>query len=176
MFRVKQKIFLVFFSLFLLGSVCLSELNGRHYLDDKYRFEIKGPSSWDADTKRRGKQIVFLRKDGITEVSVEVMPLEADQNDSQDVAKDQNIAYDGWQYVAGRKLDWHERHGASNGFSAMYHKVMLRQVNTNTKIIVQEGYFVKNRLAYIVTLVTDTDRWQEAKSELLYAWDSFKVR
>jgi hypothetical protein len=156
--------------------MCTSGLLGNQFSSAELGFSIKAPDSWTANPNKKGKAIAFNRNDDLTEASVEVMNLEAGQKDSVDVAKSQIIAYDGWQFVAGRPLEWNEKHGADNGFSSMYQKVMLRGMSTNNKIIVQEGYFVKGRKIYIVTLVTDASRWPDAKGDLLSIWDSFSIK
>jgi hypothetical protein len=161
--------------LMLIASLAFAGLSGDRYVSDKNNFEISLPNGWGADLNAKRKELVMGRKDGITEVAVEVLPLTGKQNDAKAVARDHIIAYDGWQYVAGRDLGWLEKHGANSGFSAMYTKVVLGAGSTGNKIIVQEYYFVKNGRSYIVSLITDSQRWFEAKPELLSALASFKV-
>jgi hypothetical protein len=164
----KLFVFLIFCSLVFAG------LDGNRFFTDE--FEINAPDSWKIDQNKKGKAITYFRGDEISEVSVEITPLEPSQRNAEDLARSQIIAYDGWQYVAGRTLDWNEKHGADTAFSCMYHKVMLRGMSTNNKVIIQEGYYVKGRRAYIVTLVTDAARWNDAKGDLLWIWNSFNIK
>lgn len=158
----------------LVGLACAG-LDGNHFVNDKQTFEIRMPDGWSQNVKNTRKEVSFQRGDGITEVSVDIIPMQAGQSDAQAVAKDQVIAYDGWQYVAGRELAWNEKRGGDTGFSAMYTKNILNRYSPQTRIIAQESYLVKNRQAYVVTLLTDSERWRESKAELMFALNSFKI-
>ena len=160
---------------FLLCAVTLAGMDGNLFVNDSKTFELRMPDGWTRDTQNTRKEVAFVRGDGISEAAVYVIPLHAKQSDALSVAKDQIIAYDGWQYVAGRELLWNERHGADTGFSSMYTKNILNRYSPQTKIIAQEFYFVKNHQVYVVTLITDSERWNEAKASLLYTLDSFKI-
>ena len=144
------------------------------FQDNKNGFEVKAPGNWNINNEKRGKLIAYSRGDGVTEMSVEVINNTA-QKDAFAAAAEQNSAYDSWQFVCGRHMEWNEKKGADNGFSAMYQKAVLRGYNANNKLIVQEGYFVKNRKIYIISLFTDSSHWAEAKDELLFVWNSFRV-
>lgn len=162
-------------SLILLIGFAAAALEGNLFTNEAKTFEIRMPDSWTQNLQNTRKEVAFTRGDGISEVSVDIIPLQAKQTDAQSVARDQVIAYDGWQYVAGRELAWNEKHGASTGFSVMYSKNILNRYSPQTKIIAQEFYFVKNRQVYVVTLLTDSERWGEAKAALLYSLESFKI-
>lgn len=161
--------------LLVLCSTLLAALNGNFFVNDASTFEVRMPDGWSQDLKNTRKEVVFVRGDGITEFAVDIIPLSAKQSNASNVAKDQVIAYDGWQYVAGREMGWNERHGGDSSFSVMYNKNILNRYSPQTKIIAQEFYFVKNRQVYVVTLITDSDHWNEAKASLLFAVDSFKI-
>lgn len=163
------------FFLLLLIAFAYAGLDGNCFTNDAKTFEFRMPDGWTRDVQNTRKEVAFARGDGITEVSVDIIPMQVKQTNAESVANDQVIAYDGWQYVAGRELAWNEKQGADTGFSAMYTKNILNRYSPQTKIIVQELYYVKNRQVYVVTLITDSERWNDAKPGLLFALESFKI-
>ena len=162
-------------SIVILCSTVFAALNGNLFVNDTKTFEIRMPDSWSQNIQNTRKEVVFVRGDGISEIAVDIIPMSPKQANAGMVAKDQVIAYDGWQYVAGREMAWNEKHGADSAFSVMYNKNILNRYSPQTRIIAQEFYFVKARQVYVVTLITDSERWNEAKSGLLSALESFKI-
>jgi hypothetical protein len=167
---MKKLLLLVIVSTFVFAA-----MSGSLFINETKTFEIRMPDGWIQDMQNTRKEVALMRGDGISQISVDIIPIQAKESNAQSVAKNQVIAYDGWQYVAGRELAWNERHGADTGFSVMYTKNILSRYNPATKIIAQEMYFVKNRQVYVVTLLTDSEHWNEVKAALLFAFDSFKI-
>lgn len=166
--------FLLLFVLFL--QIGFAALQGNKYTDEKYNFEISVPRDWQINIANSKRYILMLGPDNASEVGLDVFKLESSQNNARDVATAHIISYDGWQYVAGRHLGWNEKKGADSAFSTMYSKSLLSSVGGKKEIIVQEFYFVKARLVYILTLTTDSDVWFEAKDSLLSALDSLRIK
>ncbi|MDC0977712.1 hypothetical protein OAR19_00475 [bacterium] len=149
-------------------------LKGNKFTDTKHGFEISVPKKWKTDVSGRKKIIQMNYSPYYADVGVRVLPLERHHKNAQGFALDYIIAYDGWQYIAGRRLNWLEKHGSDSGFCVMYTK-RLFSGGREKKIIVQEYYFTKNKYAYVVTLITDSKHWYDAKDSLLYALKSFRI-
>lgn len=147
--------------------------SGNRYTDDRYKFSLEIPGSWQIDPSSR-RRVYANRGDGITEFYVEVIP--AKGRDAETVAKENMSAYDSWRYVAGRHLNGGERRGAESGFSVMFSRSVLHRATSRTVLVItQEGYFVKGDTVYIVTLITDSETWESAKREMLSIWNSFRA-
>ncbi len=171
-----KKICYISIFVFLFLTTGQAELKGNRYTDDQYNFEISVPRDWQINIGNSKRHILMLGPDKASEVGIDVFKLDSSQNNAKDVAVAHIIAYDGWQYVAGRHLGWTEKRGADTAFSTMYSKSLLSATGGKKEIIVQEFYFVKARQVYILTLTTDSEAWFEAKEFLLEALDSFKIK
>lgn len=172
--KINRYLITLFVSL-LLFSLVNAGLSGNTYSDEKYGFEITLPAEWKINTSGVKKHVLILSPDEASEVGVDVFPLNAKQREAIDVATNQFNAYDSWEYIAGRHLGFFEKHGADSGFCVMYNKSVFGSSGRQKKIIVQEYYLLKNGRAYIVTLLTDSEHWENSKTGMLDALNSFRI-
>lgn len=161
--------------LILLLSIAFANWNGNRWEDSRFNFTLEIPGNWQIYTENHRHRLYAGRGDESTEVYVNVLP--ANGRTAEDMAKAQLRAYDSWQYKAGAHLTGGDRRGAENAFNVMYERAVLKRSTAKAvKVIVQEGYYVKNGNIYIVTVSTDSDSWAGAKREIMQVWNSFRLR
>lgn len=162
------------FIFLFITALAQAKLSGNTFSDDSFNFEITVPGNWKINTTGVKKRVLLLSGDDASEVGIDVVPLNKPL-DGHEFALSQFNNYDSWEYVAGRYLGFFEKHGADNGFCVMYNKSVFGSSGREKKIIVQEYYFIKSGKAYVVSLLTDSEHWNNDKSSLLDALNSFRI-
>jgi len=161
----------------LLMTCAQAGLIGDFYTNDRYGCSISG-NGWAPDTVQQKKLVVFKAGDGISEVSLDVIPMATVRaSTAKQVATARVEGYDSWMYIGGRQMEGWEisNANAADGFLVMYSKNVFSRTSGAIKILVTEKYYVKNGYVYIVSMLSSSQAWSNAKDTLLKIAGSFKL-
>jgi hypothetical protein len=161
----------------VLTSPVIAGLIGDFYQNERYGCSLSG-NGWNADANQRKKLVVFKGDDGISEVSLDVLPMsQYSASTAKQVAQGRVEGYDSWMYIGGRQMEGWEisNANASDGYLVMYSKNVFSRTSGAIKILVTEKYYIKNGYVYVVSILSSSQTWSSAKDNLLRIAGSFKL-
>ena len=173
-----MKKYIVLLLVIFLAAGVSAGLIGDFYNNDRYGCSISG-NGWKADAVQQKKLVVFKSDDGISEVGLDVVPLNTlNASDAKGVATARIGGYDSWMYIGGRQMEGWEisNANAADGFLVMYSKNVFSRTSGAIKILVTEKYYIKGGYAYIISILSFSQAWSSAKDNLLRIAGSFKLK